>query len=407
MKKLAVVTSHPIQYNAPWFRHLAARGDLDLRVFYLWDFGVEKRFDPGFGREVLWDVPLLGGYAHEIVPNTSPDPGTHHFTGLRNPTLGARVAAFDPDAVLLLTYNYLSTHRFLWTWDRRRAPLLFRGDSHRLDPARRAEPLRRAFIALTLSRFDGFLYVGEANRRYFRYHGVPDDKLFFAPHAVDNDRFSAAGARAADDALAFRREQGIPDDHAVVLFAGKLVEKKRPQDLLAAFLDARPEKATLLFVGSGPLEAALRARAEGHASVRFAPFQNQSQMPRTLVAGDLVALVSDVQETWGLIINEAMAVGRAVLVSDHVGCAEDLVRPGENGLVVPARDVPALSRALREALADRARLTRWGEAGRAIVARYGYAQTTEGLTRALGHLERARRQRRRPVEQAPQRGVGS
>lgn len=405
MKKLAIVTSHPIQYNAPWFRHLAARGDVDLRVFYLWDFGIEKRFDPGFSRELTWDVPLLEGYEHELVPNTSPDPGTHHFTGLRNPELGARVAAFDPSAVLLLSYNYLATHRFLWTWNKRRAPLLFRGDSHRLLPGSGPRELaRRAFIGLTFARFDALLYVGQANRRYYRYHGVPERKLFFAPHAVDDARFTAGLDESAREALAFRRELAIPDHHTVLLYAGKLDQNKRVLDLLAAFLAAAVPDSTLLFVGNGPVERELRARAEGHPNVVFAPFQNQSRMPRTYLAGDLVALVSQ-RETWGLAINEAMAMGRAVLVTDRVGCAEDLVKQGKNGFVVPSDSVPALTAALREALADRDALRSRGEAGRAIIQGYSYAQTSEGLVRALDHLERARA-RTRPTPR-PQERVGS
>ncbi len=393
MKKLAIVTSHPIQYNAPWFRHLAARGDLDLKVFYLWDFGIEKRYDPGFQRELTWDVPLLDGYAYELVPNTSADPGTHHFTGLRNPTLGARVAAFDPGAVLLLSYNYLATHRFLWTWPTRRAPLLFRGDSHRLLPrAGPKELVKRALIAATLRRFDALLYVGQANRRYFRHHGVADDKLFFAPHAVDNARFGARAAEAAIEAADFREELGIPAEDAVLLFAGKLDENKRVLDLLTAFLAAAVPQSSLLFVGHGPVEAELRRRAAGHAKVFFAPFQNQSRMPRTYLAADLVALVSE-RETWGLSINEAMAMGRAVLVADHIGCAEDLVRSRDNGLVVPTGDIAALTASLREALGDRARLAAWGERGRAHIAQYSYAQTSEGLVSALAHLERARASR--------------
>ena len=110
--RLAVVTSHPVQYYAPWFRFLAATGRYDLRVFYLWDGGVRARHDPGFGHTVRWDVPLLDGYAHEFVPNTSARPGTAHFFGLRNPGLPARLGAFDPHAALVVGYNYLSFVRF-------------------------------------------------------------------------------------------------------------------------------------------------------------------------------------------------------------------------------------------------------------------------------------------------------
>lgn len=390
MKKLAIITSHPIQYNAPWFRHIAAQPGIDLKVFYLWDFGMTNRVDPGFERAVTWDIPLLDGYAHELVPNVSKEPGTMRFTGLQNPELTRRVQAFGPSAVLLLTYNYASTHRFLWTW--RSSPLFFRGDSHRLVPRTGVkEWVRREVLTRMMKRFSAFLYVGAANRRYFLHHGVPEERLFFAPHAVDNARFTAQREATASAAAAWRSVLGIAEEQTVVLCAGKFEPKKRLPDLIQAFRRADVPGSVLLLVGSGPDEAAIRALAAGHPSIRFAPFQNQLLMPRTYAAADLFVLASQgPSESWGLAINEAMCLARPVIVSSHVGCAEDLVEPGQNGLVFPSGDVPALTRCLKEALADRDRLRAWGQRSREIVARYSYEQTTAGLVQALASLDGAR-----------------
>jgi glycosyltransferase involved in cell wall biosynthesis len=387
MKKLAIITSHPIQYNAPWFRDLAAQPGIDLKVFYLWDFGVKSTVDPGFQQALTWDIPLLDGYAHEFVPNVSANPGMEHFGGLQNPGLSARVRAFDPSAVLLLTYNYASTHRFLWTW--RRSPMIFRGDSHRLVPRHGLKQLaRRAALALLMRRFSAFLYVGQANRRYFLHHGVPESRLFFAPHCVDNARFSGHREETAKAAAAWRTELGIAADQAVILYSGKYLPKKRIPDLIQAFLRASLPDTVLLLVGSGPDEAEIRALAAGNPSIRLVPFQNQLQMPRTYAAADLFVLPSlSAAETWGLVVNEAMCLGRAVIVSSLVGCGEDLVSSGENGLIFPAGDVAALGEALREALRDRARLRRWGEKSLDIISRYSYAEATKGLLRALDHLD--------------------
>lgn len=97
--RLAIVTSHPIQYLAPWFELLAGHGGLDLKVFYLWNREETSQHDHGFGQAVIWDLPLLRGYAHEFVPNVATQPGTEHFSGLNNPDLTARVDAFQPQAV--------------------------------------------------------------------------------------------------------------------------------------------------------------------------------------------------------------------------------------------------------------------------------------------------------------------
>ena len=388
MKKLAIITSHPIQYNAPWFRHVAAQPGIDLKVFYLWDFGVQSHVDPGFQRAVKWDIPLLDGYAHDLVPNVSKDPGTGHFTGLQNPELSRRVRGFDPGAVLLLTYNYASTHRFLWTW--RSSPLLFRGDSNRLVPRfGMKEWVRREALTRLMRRFSAFLYVGDANRRYFRHHRVPEERLFFAPHAVDNARFVHEGVSAEADAAAWKREIGIPEGHTVILFAGKFEAVKRVPDLIRAYRNANLRDTALLLVGGGPLEADVRREAAGDPTIFFAPFQNQTLMPRTWAAGDVVVLCSQ-SESWGLAVNEAMCLARPIIVSSHVGCAEDLVEPGQNGLVFPTGDVPALTRCLEQALADRDRLRAWGRRSLEIVSHYSYEQTTAGLQQALASLDGAR-----------------
>lgn len=386
--RLAIVASHPVQYHAPWFAHLAREPGLEVRVFYLWDFGVRAAVDPGFRQPVRWDVPLLEGYAHEFVPNRGTGAGTAAFFGLWNPALPARLRAWRPDAVLLTTYAYASIAHLLLRWGRGDAPLVIRGDSHRLVPPRGPlAALRRALIAAVFRRMSAALYVGTANRAYFRAHGVPEERLFHSPHAVDNARFLAARAAAEADAPAWRRSLGIADGHRVVLFAGKLEEKKRPLDLLEAFATARLERAALLFVGAGELEPRLRAAARGRGDVHFAPFQNQSRMPLVYAAGDVLVLPSlGPAETWGLAVNEAMCLGRPAIVSDHVGCAGDLVRPGETGLVFPAGDVAALREALGTALADPARLRAWGEqAGRHVLA-YSYENATAGLMAALRHL---------------------
>ncbi|MBD2501505.1 glycosyltransferase family 4 protein [Anabaena azotica] len=389
MKKLAIVVSHPIQYYSPWFNYLSNTAGLAVKVFYLWDFGVTKRIDSGFQQEIQWDIPLLSGYDYEFVPNISSRPGTDHFWGLQNPSLSSQIKKFHPEAVLLMIYNYASIYRLLWSGSQDLPPLLFRGDSHRLLISHNIKALlKREFITQIYRRFAACLYVGKANYNYFRYHRVAEEKLFFSPHAVDNHRFLAQTDVVNQQAQAWKQELGIPADHAVILFAGKLEEKKRPLDLLQAFLSINIPQVSLLFVGAGPLEAELKTAAAGKSHIYFAPFQNQTFMPRTYAAADLFVLPSyGSGETWGLAINEAMCLSRPVIVSNHVGCSQDLVHNYENGLVFPAGDVSALAHSLKEALANRQRLQKWGENSRNIVANYTYAQATQGLIQALEYTK--------------------
>jgi glycosyltransferase involved in cell wall biosynthesis len=379
--RLAVITTHPIQYYAPWFRHITAETDSQLKVFYLWNPAATTLHDPGFDRDIVWDIPLLEGYDYEFVPNVSQRPGSGHYGGIDNPRLSSRLDNFAPDAALLIGYHYKSMHQLIF--DRSRPyPLLLRGDSHRLarkDSWRVSSLLRRLTITHIFRRFAAFLYVGKANREYLRLHGAPETKLFFAPHAVDNDRFSLT-EEVARQGRAWRRELGISDQDLLIMFAGKVEHKKRPLDLLQAFARLRRRDLALLFVGAGILEPELRQAAGRRENVFFASFQNQSLMPRTYAAADLFVLPSHGnQETWGLSVNEALSAKKPVIVSDHVGCGPDLVLPYENGLVFRAGNVASLANALAEALSDRERLVRWGERGRMIVSSYDFAHATQGL----------------------------
>lgn len=386
MKKLAIITSHPIQYYAPWFRHLSTSSDLAIRVFYLWDFGITQKADHGFQQAIQWDIPLLAGYEHEFVPNVSSRPGTNHFWGLYNPELIAQVRAYAPDVVLLMNYNYVSLYHFLAVWHD--SPILFRGDSHRLVPKTGLKAwIRQQWISQVFRRFDGVLYVGKANYDYFRTHGVSADRLFFAPHAIDNDRFINQRATAHEQAQHWKRELRIPAHHRVVLFAGKLIPKKRPHDLLAAFLQAKLPDTSLLFAGAGALEHELRAQAACHSNISFAPFQNQSLMPRTYAIADVFVLPSYGDgETWGLAINEAMCLAKPIIVSNHVGCASDLVEQGQNGWIFPAGNVEALKNCLEEAFSDRTRLIHQGEQSAHKIQHYSYPKVTAGLRQALSQL---------------------
>ena len=389
--RLAILLSHPTQYYSPWFRWLRAHTDLEFRVFYLWQFGVTVQRDHQFGASFQWDVDLLSGYDHEFVPNVARDPGTHHFGGLRNPTLTARLAAWRPTALVCFGYKWASVLRAI-VWARlNRVPLIFRGDSHFLGRGRPPLPTRLA-LRLLYAQFAAFLPVGAANADYFRALGVPQKKLFFAPHSINDELFDPTVAAHRNGAAALRAQLGLPTTTRIVLFAGKLVPAKQPRELLDAFLALHPPNTALVFVGEGPEKSALIERAHGRpdVAVYFLPFANQSAMPAHLLLADLFVLPSrGLYETWGLAINEAMHLGVPVLVSDLVGCQRDLVSEGETGWVFSATDPTALQLALSRALAALAAEGARENFRRAVMARiagYRYEQTSAGLRRALASI---------------------
>jgi glycosyltransferase involved in cell wall biosynthesis len=380
--QLAIITSHPIQYYAPLFRALDDRDPLDIHVFYGWEGATDSAYDHGFEVDVQWDVPLLEGYDCTFVPNTSSDPGSHRFRGLVNPDLIPEVKSWGPDAMLLFGWAYQSHLRALLHFSGD-VPIFFRGDSTLLDE--RGGPrtwLRRLFLRWVYRHVDVALYVGQNNRAYFEAHGLSDGQLAWAPHVVENRRFKDVPT-ADRKALRWRRELGIPSEAVVILFAGKFETKKAPDTLLDAFLGVDRTEAHLALAGSGPMEEELRGRTEGRPDVHFLGFQNQSRMPVVYRLGDVFVLPSrGPGETWGLAVNEAMACGRPVVVSNRVGCAPDLVAQ-ETGFVVPAGDSGALRRRLETLVDDGEFRRRMGRRAQAQIEDWSIQQAARRMERAI------------------------
>ncbi|MEA2994169.1 MAG: hypothetical protein QOD40_3089 [Alphaproteobacteria bacterium] len=353
-KRVAFIVSHPIQYFIPLYRRLAQRDDLEIKIFFTWHAGKEPIEDRGFGRPVAWDIPVTEGYEFELVPNVASDPGTHHFLGLRNPSLVRRVMAWQPDIVQVTGWAWLSHLQAMYRFSRLEIPVLFRGDSHLLDSTLSAPRwwIKRAALQRVFSWPAGFLVVGSANRNYYEKFGVESARLFPCPHSIDVARFAEPAKALEQDAAQWRHELGISPAQKVVLFAGKFESKKRPVDLMRAVQQLAHPDIVMVLVGAGELQEEIDAIAAADPTrFRVLPFQNQSRMPVVYRIGDVFVLPSAYGETWGLAVNEALACGRPVLVSDRVGCAPELVSE-DCGAVFPWNDLPALTKALGEMLAN-------------------------------------------------------
>jgi glycosyltransferase involved in cell wall biosynthesis len=330
-KRVAFVISHPVQYFVPLYQRLARRSDLEIKVFFTWHAGGQPVEDRGFGQPIAWDIPLTDGYAFERVPNVSSDPGPHRFFGLRNPALFDCVIAWRPDIVHVSGWAWFSHLQLLRSLNRRRVPTLFFGDSHLLDGGEhgprwwtKAAALRQVYSWPT-----GFLVVGSANRAYFERFGVPPARLYSCPHSIDVHRFGDNAESLELEAARWRCELGIAAGQRVLLYAGKLEPKKRPIELMRAVAQMGEEAPILIMVGAGELQGDVDSIAAADSSrFRVLPFQNQSRMPVVYRLGDVVVLPSACGESWGLAVNEALACGRPVIVSDRVGCAADVVDRG-------------------------------------------------------------------------------
>ena len=344
--RVTILQTHPAQYMAPWFRYIAsARRDIDLTVLYA-STPLPEQQGVGFDEAFTWDVSLTDGYQNQVL--APPDPGRRFdagsFSGADVGSVDEALATTEPDVVVVPGWHSRFYVRGIAACRRRKIPVLYRGDSNLLSAPggirRLVWPLR---TRAALRMFDGYLSVGTRSREYLRHFNVPDPLIFDSPHAIDNASFAAAAADV--ERADARRELGAGDGDFLVLFAGKFIDVKRPLDLIAAAARLG-ERVAVAMAGNGPLMAQTRAEAQRlGVRVVWCGVLNQGAMPRALAAADCVALPSQ-SETWGLIVNEALAVGTPCVVSDRVGCAPDLVRDDISGAVHAVGDVGSLTSAL-------------------------------------------------------------
>lgn len=391
-KRIAVITSHPIQYQAPLFKKIVENGSLELNVYFCWDReGKSNSIDEEFGQSVKWDIPLITGYQSVFLRNYSPKPSSRFF-GQINPGIVANIWKNKYDAVFVFGWNSFTNWLVFLTCFLLGTPVLLRGENPLNQEQFKAFwkiKIKKIVLGGLFRRISAFLYIGKENKEFYKFYGVDDKKLFFAPYAVDNGRFMVAGQRLRAEGKALREKMDISEDTVVILFSGKLISKKRPADLVRAFELLNDghliQDVTLLFVGDGELRPELEVYVSEKKimNVKFLGFKNQTEMPEIYAVSDILVLPSETGETWGLAVNEAMCFGIVPVVSDAVGCGKDLVHQGTNGFVFKLGDVNGLSSYLSNLINNKERRSIFGNRSLEIVSEYNYDLDIEALLSAI------------------------
>jgi glycosyltransferase involved in cell wall biosynthesis len=379
--RLGIVVTHPIQYQVPLFRHLAARSSVEPLVFFLSEHGLAESFDREFGRAVKYDVALLGGYEYRMARNCSPKPTVGRPWGVLNPSLPTLIRHSHIDALLVHGYSNISHWLAYATAVGSGIPYLLRGDSRpEGGGVHGAKMTAKRTLILPLVRNAGAcLAIGEENREFYRSYGAQSDRIFFAPYSVDTERFSVAGAVGRAHRTSMLGSLGLEPEIPLVLFAAKLVSWKRPVDVVMA-MDQLEHPANLIVIGDGPLRHDMEELASRRPWMRMLGFVNQCKIAEWYGAAELFVLPSD-REKWGLAVNEAMAAGAVPIVSDVVGCASELVTR-DVGWVHATADIGALARAIAEGCQPGA-LTERRAAAQQRSAEYGIAATAYGIETAV------------------------
>ena len=381
--------SHPIQYVSPLLRELASK--VNLKVYY-YGGKVESKFDKGFGQNVKWDIPLLEGYESAFLKNSSSAKAmSTKFTDAINFDVFKVLRKAESDIVIVNGWAYMSDWFVLFAakifghrvWMRAEMPW----NQEIMKPNSFKKRIKFWLFKHFVFKYfvDRFLYIGSQNKLYYLNHGVLENKLIFAPYAVENERFAE---QKSSDKSSFRQHYDISADQLVVLFSGKLINKKRPLDLLRAFQLLENRNTVLFFLGDGPLRGKIEEDVKKHQieNVIISGFINQSEIGQIYNMSDVFVMCSGIGETWGLSVNEAMNFGLPVIVSDTCGSAHDLVMKGKNGFVFKDGDVSELKTQLEVLINDKSLREFFGQQSSKKIKEYSHQITVQNILEAMASI---------------------
>lgn len=386
MKRIKFLYTHPIQYFAPLLREIDKAAICEATALYC-ENTAEGYFDKEFGKAISWDLPLMDGYQSVILPNSRLS-RLGSFFRLSNFSIRKHIGRKQAEVLAVHGWGYC-TAVFAIIWGKLTGTKIWlRGESplnQELQKSFLNRLFKRIFLQFFLFRFvDKFLYIGKQNYQFYQHHGVAEDKLVFAPYCVDNDTLQRQVASSPGKAAA-RAALQLPEQNFVVLFSGKLIDKKRPLDLVKAFHQAAIPHSTLVLLGDGALMNEIQTfiRTHGVANILLPGFVNQSALAPWFFAADIFVLPSVSGETWGLVNNEAMNFGLPILVSNLVGSAADLVEEGINGYSFEPGNIGQLSTLLQKAAAAPEWRTKAGKASRDKIKAYSYQTIIKNLENTL------------------------
>ena len=376
MIRLVYVTGEPTPYRTPHLEALGQRPEVDLHVVYA-ARTIQRR---------TWSIPEQPYVSFLRGPSLPLTRVLHHDYAI-TPGIWPLLSRLRPDCVVVGGWSLMATQLAIAWCRAHRVPYLLQSDNHLLEPRRAwVRAVKRVVLPALVPQAAGWLVPGSLAREHILRYGAAPERTIVFPLTVDVEEF---GRRV--DALRGRRAElrtrfEIAPGSVAVLQVARLIPVKAA-DVLVRAVAAAGRPLSLLLVGEGPESGRLRElAAETGAEVRFAGTLEGEDLASAYAAADVFALVSH-RETWGVVVNEAMASGLPLILSDRVGAAADLLDPGRNGELVRAGDVDDLAAAVRRLAADPDRRARFGADSRARIAAWGYEESIGrliGLLRAVG-----------------------
>jgi glycosyltransferase involved in cell wall biosynthesis len=353
--RLGVFFSHPTQHHSAMFQYLAKNDDIDLEIFYYDPGLLGGMFDPGYGTSAPWDVDLTSGTRQRVLKNILRGREVHPFRQV-NPGVVPSILRGGFDAILISGYASPSNWIAVLAARLMKSAIWYQSDTNILDMQRKETSRLKDFLRRAFFRnVDLFLVAGDNNKAAYRHYGINEDRMVWCPIPVDMARYARArlDPQLSKRVQGLREKYGIPEGALVVAFCGKLIERKRPQDIIEALRIVARRDVYGLLIGSGDMEPSLRRMITAADRIVITGFVNQSEIPYHMLLSD-IGVVSSEWDPHPLVTTEFAMCGRPVIVSDYCGVwgDHDILRPGGNGFLYRCGDANELGSQISRLLDD-------------------------------------------------------
>ena len=386
MKKIFVVAPHPTQYHAGIYKELMRSKKFNFEILFLDDFSISEFYEEEFKVNIKWDIDLTKGYKYKFIKNFIFRSNYGFFSRI-NFHLISLLIKDRPFAIVVHGYSTFSDILVIIFAKLFRINLILKGEATLTKEISIAKLfLKKIILGVVVHLADAVLYSCSGNKKYWEYFGANPSKIFSFPCSVDNVFFNSAIPKARKNIFSLKKKLGIRSRDFVIIFCGRLTDRKRPMDLLKAVSNIANNNIKILFIGNGLLIDQLSdfSKKNNIQSI-FLGFKNQTELAEYYILGNLGVVCSSYDPS-PKVLNELMNFSMPIIVSEEVGTSSDLVNQGINGFVIKAGNYVELGEKINFLNKNRIAATKMGSASKKIVASFNYKSCRIGLERALDNL---------------------
>jgi glycosyltransferase involved in cell wall biosynthesis len=377
-KRVAVFTTHLIQYQIPLFKELAKQ--IDLHVYFGSKHGLNTYYDKDFNKKFKWDISLLKGYKYTFLKNNKKNSPYNFFfnsSGIKS------IVKKKFDKIIILGWNNIFYLKIFFWSVYYSSKIIVRSENNL---CKKQNFIIKIFKEVIFRFFfkiiDSFISIGTLNKKFYEHYGVKKKKIFNAPYSVDERFFKKIKIKNKNR---WKKNNNIPTKSKIFLFVGKLIKRKNVSDLIKVANDKKlHRRAYLLIVGDGPLKKEFINIINDLMlnNITILGFKNQKELRFYYSLADTLILPSE-YETWGLVINEAMSAGLPCIVSNTCGAAKDMIVQYKTGFSYKNGNIDQLIRLMNSVINNKSLLENLKKNSFLYSKKFSLQNTTKGFLNAI------------------------